>query len=137
MIKEDIKKDFPFISVVEYGGKEYVGVINNQDHAITSMYIYQDLKTDTQKADFVALCKTWWWESNRMIPIGIFLRKEMSSYREILMIMNTKDVTVKMGHVTNLNNLAVKRTKRRSVQLVRKPRDFIERHIAKAKEKEN
>ena len=127
MLKEDIEKDFPFISVVEYGGKEYVGVINNQDHAITSMYIYQDLKGDRQKADFVALCKTWWWESNRMIPIGIFLRKEMQNYREILMIMNTKDVTVKMGHVTNLNNLAVKRTKRRSVQLVRKPKEVIKK----------
>jgi hypothetical protein len=127
MLKEDIEKDFPFISVVEYGGKEYVGVINNQDHAITSMYIYQDLRSAGDKADFVALCKTWWWESNRMIPIGIFLRKEMQSYKEILMIMNTKDVTVKMGHVTNLSNLAVKRTKRRSVQLVRKPKEVIKK----------
>ena len=41
--------------------------------------------------------------------------------------MNTKDVTVKMGHVTNLNNLAVKRTKRRSVQLVRKPKEVIKK----------
>ena len=71
MLKEDIEKDFPFISVVEYGGKEYVGVINNQDHAITSMYIYQDLRTAVEKADFVALCKTWWWESNRLSLIHI------------------------------------------------------------------
>ena len=61
MLKEDIEKDFPFISVVEYGGKEYVGVINNQDHAITSMYIYQDLKGDSKEfdEDLVKAIKDW------------------------------------------------------------------------------
>ena len=62
-----------------------------------------------------------------LIELMMFGRKEMQNYREILMIMNTKDVTVKMGHVTNLNNLAVKRTKRRSVQLVRKPKEVIKK----------
>ena len=38
------------------------------------------------------------------------------------MIMNTKDVSVKLGPVTNLANLAMKRSKRKSVQLVRKPK---------------
>jgi len=38
------------------------------------------------------------------------------------MMMNTKDVSVKIGPVTSLNNLAMKRSKRKSVQLVRKPK---------------
>jgi hypothetical protein len=68
------------------------------------------------------LCKTWWWESNRMVPIGIFLRKELQKFRSVLMMMNTKDVKVKIGPVTSLGNLAMKRSKRKSVQLVRKPK---------------
>ena len=74
------------------------------------------------KEAFLELGGTWWHESNRMIPIGIFLRQEMEKFRDVLMIMNTKDVSVKLGPVTSLANLAMKRSKRKSVQLVRKPK---------------
>ena len=57
-----------------------------------------------------------------MIPIGIFLRQEMAQFKPIMMMMNTKDVSVKIGPVTSLANLAIKRSKRKSVQLVRKPK---------------
>ena len=50
MLLDDIEKNFPFISVVEYGGQEYVGVINNQDNAITSMYIYTDIHSKLKEA---------------------------------------------------------------------------------------
>ena len=122
MLLDDIEKNYPFISVVEYGGQEYVGVINNQDNSITSMFIFTDIRSAENKEKFIELCKTWWFESNRMIPIGIFLRQEMEKFRDVLMIMNTKDVSVKLGPVTSLANLAMKRSKRKSVQLVRKPK---------------
>ena len=123
MLRKDIAENFPFISVVNYGDKEYVGVINNQDHNITSMYIYTQLQTEKEKKTFLDLCESWWWESNRMIPIGIFLRKEIQYFKSILMMMNTKDVRIVIGPTVNLYNLAVKRTKRKSVQLVRKPKN--------------
>ena len=37
MLRDEIESKFPYISVVEYGGKEYVGVINNQDNSVTSL----------------------------------------------------------------------------------------------------
>ena len=57
-----------------------------------------------------------------MIPISIFMRKEMEQFRNILTTMNSKDVKVVMGPTVNLNNLSVKRVKRKSVQLIRKPK---------------
>ena len=122
MLRNEIETKFPYISVVEYGGKEYVGVINNQDNAVTSVYVYTDLHSDEQKKHFIEVCETWWWESNRMIPISIFMRDEMSKFRDIIMIMATKDVRVVIGPCTNLNSLAMKRTKRKSVLFVRKPK---------------
>jgi hypothetical protein len=98
-------------------------VINNQDHNITSMYIYTQIHTEEEKKQFLDLCESWWWESNRMIPIGIFLRREIEYFKSILMMMNTKDVRIVIGPTVNLYNLAVKRTKRKSVQLVRKPKN--------------
>jgi hypothetical protein len=120
MLLKDIEKDFPFISVVTYGGNDYVGIIANQDQYITSMYVFTTLKTDLQKELFLQMGEVWWWESNRMIPINIFLNKEMSKFQFALMTMNSKDVKVTIGPCVNLNALNVKRVKRKSVQLVRK-----------------
>jgi hypothetical protein len=120
MLLKDIEKDFPFISVVTYGGNEYVGIIANQDQYITSMYVYTTLKSDLQKKLFLQMGEVWWWESNRMIPINIFLNKEMAKFSFALMTMNSKDVKVTIGPCVNLNALNIKRVKRKSVQLVRK-----------------
>jgi hypothetical protein len=120
MLLKDIEKDFPFISVVTYGGNEYVGIIANQDQYITSMYVYTSLHSKIDKENFLELGNVWWWESNRMIPINIFLNAEMQKFSYALMTMNSKDVKVTIGPCVNLNALNVKRVKRKSVQLVRK-----------------
>ena len=122
MLRKDIEEKFPFISVVTYGQKEFVGIINNQDNFVTSMYVYTDLLEDQEKKAFMELGEAWWWESNRMIPISIFMRKEMEQFRNILTTMNSKDVKVVMGPTVNLNNLSVKRVKLKSVQIIRKPK---------------
>ena len=122
MLLKDIETKFPFLSIVQYGGNEYVGIINNQDNYVTSMYVYTDLSTDESRQAFLDLGEAWWFESNRTIPISIFLPKEFPAVRHCLMTMNTKDVKVTVGPVVNLGNLAVKRVKRKSVQLVRKPK---------------
>jgi hypothetical protein len=121
MLRKDIEEKFPFLSVVTYGGNEYIGIINNQDAFITSMYIYTNLRSDSDRAKFVQLGEDWWWESNRMIPINIFLQKDMEQFKYIMMTMNSKDVKVTLGPTVNLNRLSVKRVKRKSVQLLKKP----------------
>jgi hypothetical protein len=120
MLTKDIEQNFPFISVVVYGGQEYVGIIANQDQYVTSMYVYTELRSTAEKQALLEQGEVWWWESNRLIPINIFLRKEMEQFRYCLMTMNSKDVKVTIGPCVNLNNLAIKRVKRKSVQLVRK-----------------
>lgn len=119
LLKEQIEDEFPFISIITYGHQEYVGIIINQDNNITSIYDYNVLKGDAHKKTFLELGDVWWWESNRLIPINIFLRKEMGMFRYAIKNFTTKDVNVIMGPVVNLHNIMLKRVKRRSVQLVR------------------
>ena len=123
MLTKDIQENFPFLSVVTYGGNEYIGIVINQDSTVTSMYVYTDLKTREDELKFLELGDVWWWESNRLIPINIFLKKEMDIFKYSIITMNSKDVRVTLGPCVNLNNLTVKRIKRRSVQLVRKPKN--------------
>lgn len=119
-LTDSIRDNFPFISVVHYGGLEYVGIITNQDQWVTSMYNYEGLRSEEEKRLFLELGETWWWESNRSIPISLFLKKEMEPYRYCLMTLNSKDVDVVFGPTINLHNMTVKRVKRKMIQLVRK-----------------
>lgn len=123
MLTKDIQENFPFLSVVTYGGNEYIGIIINQDVSVTSMYVYTELLSLQEQTKFLELGDAWWWESNRLIPINIFLKNEMDPFRYSIVTMNSKDVRVAIGPCVNLNNLSIKRVKRKSVQLVRKPKN--------------
>lgn len=122
MLLKEIEQQFPYISVVAYGGNEYVGIITNQDQYVTSMFVYTALKTEHDKKLLLDLGEIWWWESNRMIPISIFLRKEIEPLNYAMLTMNSKNVKVVIGPCVNINNLAVKRIKRKSVQVIKRPR---------------
>ena len=122
MLRNEIEEKYPFISVVTYGGKEYVGIIINQDQHVTTILNYSYLRSRYDKKLFLHLGEVLWMESNRLIPITIFLRKDIDRIKYCMMSMNSKDVKVVLGPTVNLNNLHVKRVKRKSVQLIRKPK---------------
>lgn len=123
-LRDNIADQFPFISVINYGEDEYVGIIINQDQFVTSFYDLEGVRTPEEKTYLLELGEVWWWESNRQIPINIFLRKEIEPYRYCIKTFNSKDVRIILGPVVNLMNLTLKRVKRKSVQLVRKPRQL-------------
>ena len=103
-----------------YGGNEYIGIIQNADEQITTIYDFAGLKTPEQKVLFLQLGDTWWWESNRIIPINVFLKAEWAQFKFCVKTMNSKDVEVKVGPQVSLKEMALKRSKRRSITLVRK-----------------
>ena len=119
-LKDKIQDQFPFITVITYGNLEYVGIVINQDNNITSIYDYNILKVDEHKKYFLEMGDVWWWESNRMLPINIFLRKEMNPFKYAIKNFSTKDVSILIGPVVNLHNIMLKRIKRKHVQLVRR-----------------
>jgi len=123
MLTKEIQEKFPFLSVVTYGGEEFVGIIINQDAAVTSMYVYTNLRSPEEKQKFIEMGETWWWESNRLIPINIFLKRDMDPFKYSITTMNSKDVRVVIGPCVNLSDLSIKRVKRKSIQLVKRPRN--------------
>ena len=119
-ISTNLQENFPFISVINHVNHEYVGIIINQDAQVTSIYDYSSIRTDLEKQQFLEFGETWWWESNRQIPINIFLSKELAIFRYVVKTFATKDVKVLFGPCTSLNDIIVKRVKRKSITLVRK-----------------
>lgn len=119
-ITENLQENFPFISIINHVDNEYVGIIINQDAQITSIYDYCAIKSEEEKTRFLELGDAWWWESNRLIPINIFLAKEIIEFRYAIRNFSTKDVKVILGPVTSLNDIITKRIKRKSITLVKK-----------------
>lgn len=111
---------YPYLTLLTYGGNEYVGIIQNADEQITTIYDFASLKTAEQKVLFLQLGDTWWWESNRIIPINVFLKTEWAPFKFCVKTMNSKDVEIRVGPQVSLKEMAMKRSKRRSITLVRK-----------------
>lgn len=118
-LAEEIFEKYPFLSLVTYGGQEYVGIVQNQDDTVLSMYDYSKLPVEL-KETFLALGDTWWWESNRMIPINLFLKKDFNQFASFLITFNIRDTQVVRGPSVSIADLAKKRSKRRNIQLVKK-----------------
>ena len=113
-------EQYPFLSHISYGDKEYIGIIQNRDSHCTSFYDYERIKDIELKKHFLTLAETWWWGSNRMIPINIFLKQDWLHFRPFLTTFVSKDCNVLAGPQVSLTDLSKKRTKRRSIQLVKK-----------------
>jgi hypothetical protein len=111
---------YPFISYLTYGGNEYLGIIQNSDEIITTIYDYGLLKTLEQKSKFLELADQWWWESNRLVPINVFLKHDWAEFKICIKTFNSKDVIIQHGPQISLKEIAQKRSKRRSITLVRK-----------------
>lgn len=121
-LRDNIEHNLPFISVINYGDNEYVGIIINQDQYVTSFYDLNAIKTPDEKTLFLEIGETWWWESNRQFPINIFCRVQLYPFAYAIKTFNSKDTNIILGPVVSLMNLTIKRVKRKSVQLVRRVR---------------
>jgi hypothetical protein len=115
-----LTEKYPFITLCMYAGNEYIGVVQNQDSLITTIYDFGALHTADQKHRFIELANVWWWESNRSIPINIFLRHDWDQFRFCLRTFVNKDLEILHGPVCNLNDIARKKAKRKSITLVRR-----------------
>lgn len=111
---------YPFITFCTYAGNEYVGVIQNQDTLITTIYDFGAIQSANLKEQFLELANIWWWESNRSIPINIFLKTEWDPFKPYLKTFINKDLDILIGPATSLAELSRKKTKRKSITLVRK-----------------
>ena len=115
-----LTEKYPFITLCVYASNEYIGIIQNQDDLVTTIYDFGALHTSAQKQQYLELANVWWWESNRSIPINIFLRQDWDDFRFCLRTFVNKDLEILHGPICSLNDIARKKSKRKSITLVRR-----------------
>ena len=114
---------YPFITLCVYASTEYVGIIQNRDDAITTIYDFGSISDLESKKKFLELANIWWWESNRSIPINIFLKQEWDPFKFCIRTFANKDLEVLHGPVCSLAEMSRKKSKRKSITLVRRMPD--------------
>lgn len=115
-----LSENHPFITICTYAQQDYVGIIQNRDDVVTTMYDYGAIASPDLRAKFLELGDIWWWESNRAIPINLFLKEEWSIFRPFLRTFNNKSLVIVHGPVVSMTDFTKKRTKRRSITLVKR-----------------
>ena len=86
-----LRDKFPFLSLIRKGDLEYVGIVQNEDANVISFYDYGRLMMPQDKMRFLKCGETWWHESNRKLPINIFLKGDFRYFRTTLITLNVKD----------------------------------------------
>lgn len=117
---QQLSKKYPFITLCTYGSTEYVGIIQNRDNFITTIYDFGYLQDIALKKSYLELANVWWWESNRKIPINLFLKRDWIPFKICLRTFNNKDLVILHGPVCSLSEISSKKGKRRSITLVRR-----------------
>jgi hypothetical protein len=115
-----LSENHPFITICSYANQDYVGIVQNRDDVVTTIYDYGAIIDAEIKERFLQLGDTWWWESNRLIPINLFLKEEWSIFKPYLRTFNNKSLTILHGPTCSILELNKRRSKRRSITLVKR-----------------
>ena len=117
---ENINIRFPFLTVAEYCDKKYIGIIQNYDNTLISMYVYERIGDEKLRALFLKFGESWWWESNRQIPINIFFGDKFNMFSHCLMTFSKKNFIHLQGPYISLNDINTKKIKRKTIHLYKK-----------------
>jgi hypothetical protein len=117
---QKLSQNHPFITVCHYASQDYVGIVQNRDDVVTTIYDYGAIVDPIVKEKFLELGEIWWWESNRLIPINLFLKEEWNIFKPYLRTFNNKSLVILHGPATSMNELSKRKSKRRSITLVKR-----------------
>ncbi len=122
-LPEEIKiilEQFPFLSYGTMNNLPYLGVVQNCDNQLISIYDLNAIPSKELREDFIKCSTEWWWGSNRQIPINIFLKERFKPYRDYLKHFSRKDFILVSGPVVSLQETISRRVRKRQVTLVRR-----------------
>lgn len=117
---EQILENFPFLSYGTFNESEYLGIIQNSDNTLLSMYVLDMIPSEELRQYFLKMGDDWWWGSNRQIPINIYFKEEFLLFRPFIKHFSRKDFNLEAGHAVSLQETISRRIRKRQITLVRK-----------------
>lgn len=116
----NILETFEFLSYGRMLDQHYLGIIQNSDNQLLSIYVLDMIPEGPLRVEFMRCGEDWWYGSNRMIPIHIFLKDRMRPFRPYLKHFARKDFDLISGPSVSLQETIARRVRKRQITLVRK-----------------
>jgi hypothetical protein len=110
---------WPFLTHIKYLASDYVGIVQNSDVNFVHMYVIDHAWDAELKQEFISCGESYWWGSNRIIPINVFLGARFRPFSGSLKSFSQKEVKLIQGPMPSLDQLINKKSKKRTVQLVK------------------
>lgn len=117
---DSLLEKFPFLSIVRCGKNEYIGIIQNEDINVTTIYLLENIKSQNDRIEFIEYGREWWWETNRQIPINLVLGDKFTKFDYCLKSFSNKDFEIIYGPTVRIRDLLKYKSKKKNVQLVRR-----------------
>lgn len=117
---ECILEKFPFLSFGTLLNIPYLGIIQNCDAQLLSMYLLDAIPDEKMRKDFLSCGDEWWWDSNRQVPINLFLKERFLPFRPFLKHFSRKDFLLEAGPIVSLQETISRRVRKRQITLVRR-----------------
>ena len=86
----------------------------------TLLYDYGSIIDAILRERFLELGDTWWWESNRLVPINMFLSNDWDPFKPYLRTFNNKSLNIVHGPICSMLELGKRKNKRKSITLVKR-----------------
>jgi hypothetical protein len=115
---KDILGKFPFLTYGTMQSVPYLGIVQNCDAQLLSMYIITDIPTEELRQLFLELGNEWWYTSNRAIPINIFIKDRFRPFRDCLKHFSRKEFLIEAGPAVSLQETIAKRVRKRQIILL-------------------
>ena len=114
-----ILEKFPFLTYGIHLETPYIGIVQNCDAQLISIYVITDIPSEEMRKVFLDLGDEWWFESNRQIPINIFLKDRFKPFRDCLKHFAKKEFNIMAGPIVSLQETISKRVRKRQIILVK------------------
>lgn len=117
---ETILKSYPFLSYGTLLDTPYLGIVQNSDAQLLSMYVLDAIPTELLRREYLKCGDEWWWDSNRLLPINLFLKERFLPFRPFLKHFSRKDFQLEAGPAVSLQDTISRRVRKRQITLVRR-----------------
>lgn len=111
-----ILEQHPYLSYGKLQEREYLGIIQNADSQMISMYVLDLLPNEIVRQSLLDFGAQWWNNSNRMTPINIFIKnRDFKAFRICLRHFSAKDFDIISGPSASLAEMIARRVRRRQI----------------------
>ena len=115
---ENTRKKYPFLTFLISEGNVRMGLVQNASPRIISFYDLEQIESEQDRKNLIALGDKWWWESNQNIPVNIFIGRAFDKFQDVLVGVPRKSLKDVVGPCFSLHEKYIKRMKKKKIQIL-------------------